>query len=67
MHDIHDTPFTEQKWKWSVDEGDDKADWKKICQEEGIDITSGKGEPIEEAVEECDDAPTNEKITSMWV
>ena len=43
-----------------VDEGDNEADWKKICQEEGIDITSGKGEPVEEAVEH-DDAPTNKK------
>ena len=49
-----------------VDEGDDEADWKKICQEEGIDITSGKGEHVEEAVEH-DDAPANEKITSMQV
>ena len=31
----------------------------------GIDITSGKGEPVEEAVEH-DDAPANEKLTSIW-
>ena len=27
------------------DEGKDIAEWKRICEEQGIDVTSGEGKP----------------------
>ena len=46
------------------DEGKDIAEWKRICEEQGIDVTSGEGEPAgpSEVDEDPDDAP---QITSM--
>ena len=48
------------------DEGKDIAEWKRICEEQGIDVTSGEGEPAgpSEVDEDPDDAP---QITNMWV
>ena len=35
----------ESETDYDVDEGKEEAEWKKICEEEGIDITLGEGEP----------------------
>ena len=47
------------------DEGKDIAEWKRICEEQGIDVTSGEGEPAgpSEVDEDPDDTP---QITNMW-
>ena len=46
------------------DEGKDIAEWKRICEEQGIEVTSGEGEPAgpSEVDEDPHDAP---QITSM--
>ena len=46
-------------------EGKDIVEWKRICEEQGIDATSGEGEPAgpSEVDEDPDDAP---QITNMW-
>ena len=48
------------------DKGKDIAEWKPICEEQGIDVTSGEGEPAgpSEVDEDPDNAP---QITNMWV
>ena len=47
-------------------EGKDIAEWKWICEEQGIDVTSGEGEPTgpSEVDEDPDDTP---QITNMQV
>ena len=44
---------------YDVDEGQEEAEWKKI------DITLGEGEPQEEALEDHEDNPADDKISSM--
>ena len=46
------------------DEGKDIDEWKRICEEQGIGVTSGEGEPTgpSEVDEDPDDAP---QITNM--
>ena len=39
----------------------------KRCEEEGINMTLGEGTPQEEALEDPEDDPANDKITSMQV
>ena len=41
------------------DEGKDITEWKWICEEQGIDVTSGEGKPTgpSEVDEDPDDAP----------
>ena len=48
------------------DEGKDIAEWKRICEEQGIDVTSGEDEPAgpSEVNEDPNDAP---QITNMRV
>ena len=57
----------ESETDYDVDEGEEEAEWKKICEEEGINITSGEGEPQVEALEDPEDDPVDDKISSMWV
>ena len=46
------------------DEGKDIAEWKRICEEQCIDVTSGEGEPA--GPSEVDEDPDNTpQITSM--
>ena len=46
-------------------EGKDIAEWKRICEEQGIHVTSGESKPAGplEVDEDPDDTP---QITSMW-
>ena len=56
----------ESETDYDVDEGEEEAEWKKICEEEGITITSGEGKPQEKPLEDPEDDPANNKIRSMW-
>ena len=41
----------------NYDEGKDIAEWKQICEEQGIDVTSGEGKPA--GPSEVDEDPDN--------